>query len=696
MYISQIDIQGFRNFPNNSIEFNDGVNVIIGHNNAGKTSLLKAIGLIINQDASRRLEIDDFSKSATLIELQQSPPSITIALTITQSEGEDLSSDDLVTVSNWLTKLEEPYTALLTYKFYLPQDQHGSYRESMQHIDNIDTAWLTIKHDFLRFYSYKIWGGDPTLQMAADNDSMQKFDFQFLNAIRDVERDMFTGRNTLLRDVLDFFMDYEIKAADEALKSKEQKRQEIKDIRTQFTASAGTLITQLQERMEAGKSQILSYANQTGATFNNAKPDFDGTISDVDMYSALKLIIGYEALAMKIPASHNGLGYNNLIFMSLLLAKMQVNADGSYLGGNAKVFPVLAIEEPEAHLHPSMQYKFLKFLKENKEKRKVRQIFVTTHSTQITSAVLLDEIICLHNEGGVIKVGYPGKTFPLNDQGKKAKAYVQRFLDATRSDMLFAQKVIFVEGLAEQLLLPTIAKYCGVNLEDYHTAIVAVGGRFFENFLYMFDSTQPNTIPKKIVCIKDRDPERRRKPNGSYTSCLPFQLNQDATQYDYREHISSKVTIYNTHPNIRFYGQNHLKGKTFEYELAILNTNTDILITDSIANSNELRKLIELFNSNDSLDNFYEELRSSDANDLLISNISGITDPVWTDDDKKRAVFAARYLASVGKGENALELANTLEANFQLPLTTDVAGGSLRKSFAVPSYLSDSINWICQ
>src|SRR5690606_25191049 len=108
----------------------------------------------------------------------------------------------------------------------------------------------------------------------------------------------------------------------------------------------------------------------------------------------------------------NGLGYNNLIFMSLLLAKMQVNSDGNYLGSNAKVFPVLAIEEPEAHLHPAMQYKFLKFLKENKDTRKVRQIFVTTHSTQITSAVSLDEIICLHNEAGKVLVGYPGKTFP--------------------------------------------------------------------------------------------------------------------------------------------------------------------------------------------------------------------------------------------------------------------------------------------
>lgn len=134
--------------------------------------------------------------------------------------------------------------------------------------------------------------------------------------------------------------------------------------------------------------------------------------------------------------------------MSLLLAKMQVNADVDYLDANAKVFTTLAIEEPEAHLHPAMQYKFLKFLNENKKEKKVRQIFVTTHSTHITSAVSLDEIICLHNEGGETNVGYPKKVF-LNGDGTeniKSKKYVQRFLDATKSDMLFAQKVLFVEG----------------------------------------------------------------------------------------------------------------------------------------------------------------------------------------------------------------------------------------------------------
>lgn len=700
MYISKIIIEGFRNFPKNTIEFNDGVNVIIGHNNAGKTSLLRAIGLIIDQNANRRLEIDDFSKSATLAELLASPPVISISMFIDQSEAEDLTGDDLVTVADWLVKLQQPYQARLTYTFFLPSERHADYVLALAEYADKSKAWQTIKHEFLRFYVSKIYGGDPSLSLSADSLNLQKFDFQFLNAIRDVERDMFTGKNTMLRDVLDFFIDYEIKSADEAVKNSATKQSEIKLLKTDFSVKADILINELQVRMKAGKEHILSYATQTGATFNNAEPDFDGSISEVELYSALKLIIGYSALDIKIPATHNGLGYNNLIFMSLLLAKMQVNADGNYLGSNAKIFPVLAIEEPEAHLHPSMQYKFLKFLKENKNQRKVRQIFVTTHSTQITSAVSLDEIICLHNEQGIISVGYPGKSFPNTIHGKTAKAYVQRFLDATRSDMLFAQRIIMVEGLAEELLLPTLARCHGKNLEDHHIAIIPVGGRYFDYFLYMFDSTQPHTMHKMVACLKDRDPERKKIGGRSFTACYPYEHGHDPSNYTYQDNITGKKTTFASHANIRFFGQDHDKGKTFEYDLCLENMDNDILLTEFIQNREELVELLNLYQTGRSVDDMIAEMRSSNPNTEIAISIKAQTSVGWSDADKKKAIVASRYLNSVGKGENALELANVLEHNRTLPSAAPVgtiaaAPISFQKPFNVPQYIKDSFDWIC-
>lgn len=93
----------------------------------------------------------------------------------------------------------------------------------------------------------------------------------------------------------------------------------------------------------------------------------------------------------KIPISLNGLGYNNLIYISLLLAKMQSNSTVEYMGSvNVKAFSFLAIEEPEAHLHPQMQYHFLEFLRNNISDNYVRQVFVTTHSPSLVASVKLD------------------------------------------------------------------------------------------------------------------------------------------------------------------------------------------------------------------------------------------------------------------------------------------------------------------
>ena len=691
MYISKIQINNFRNFKQQEINFNDGVNVVIGHNNAGKTNLIKALSLVINTQKSKRLDVDDFNKNITLAELKTASPKISIAITIKKGSEED--PDDLVTISNWLTKLDSSYEALLTYEFFLPEKKQEDYLNEITLIADdapnaMDLAWKVLKHNFIRFYTHKIWGGDPINQSIADNESLQKFDFQFLDAIRDVERDMLTGRNTLLREVFDFFMDYEVKI--DGAKTNEQKHQEIKGRKVLFGEKAEALVEELTTRIDAGKQEILSYAKKTGASFNKAQPNFEGSISENEMYSVLKLIVEYET-GVKIPATHNGLGYNNLIFMSLLLAKMQVNADVDYLDTNAKVFTMLAIEEPEAHLHPAMQYKFLKFLSENKKEKKVRQIFVTTHSTHITSAVSLDEIICLHNENGETNVGYPKNVF-LNPDGTdnvKSKKYVQRFLDSTKSDMLFAQKVLLVEGIAEQLLLSIFANYLGKSLEDHHVAVINVGGRYFNHFLYLFDSLKENTIPKKIVCLTDRDPERKEKPNGKFKKCYPFEYDQDLTNFEYQTNQNADSFQSGTHPNITFYSQPIGTGKTLEYEILINNPTLDILLTDSISNFAEIEALMTLYStvgatSQDLLD----RLNNSTENQRITDNI--ITNVIISDDDKKKAIIAARYLNSVGKGENALELCFALQENLSKKGTADF------KEFVVPPYIQSAIEELCQ
>jgi putative ATP-dependent endonuclease of OLD family len=684
MYISKICLNNFRNFKKKEIEFKEGTNVIIGHNNAGKTNLLKALALVLDFQGSKRLVVDDFSKKNELTSLKTTPPKVSIELTI-KGKDDPNSPDDLVTVSNWLTVLGAEYEAVLTYEFFLPEKEKSEkkYVETLAAAITEKEAWKFIQHDFLRYYTYKIWGGKIENQTTADSESLQKFDFQFLDAIRDVERDMFSGKNTLLRDVMNYFLDFEEK---EELK---------KQNKIDFANQIKPIIENLQKRLKKGKEQIQSYTESTGASFHEkAKPDFDGSISEQDIFSALRLIIRYDK-GIDIPVSHNGLGYNNLIFMSLLLAKMQADTSKDYMSSNAKVFSILSIEEPEAHLHPAMQYKFLKFLAENKKDNKVRQIFITTHSTHITSAVKLDDIICLHNREGETLVGYPGKVFPTPDI-KNSKKYVQRFLDATKSDMLFAQKVILVEGLAEQLLFSTLAKYAGFSLEDNHIAVIGVAGRYFNHFLHLFDKkANQNAIPKKIVCITDRDPTHKKKSGGKFRKCYPFEYNQDPVNYEYKDNASSLISKYETHSTIRFYSQDAVLGKTFEYDLILQNPKLRLLVTEGMSNQEEIKTMMS-FCDTKTIANFLDKLPKEtngkpNSENIRIKNGIEALGASLSDVDKKKSIVAARYLNSIGKGENALDLAVALEENLEGIYSKT---GNYCHIFKTPQYIKDAIEWL--
>lgn len=684
MYISHIKIKGFRNFKETDIEFNDGLNVLIGHNNAGKTNLLKALQLVIEPHYRyRRLNAYDFCRDVSLEEIKAHSPSVAISLTIKKSHIDyNEQEEDLRVVANWFTKMDNDYEAMLTYQFYLPAEKENEYQAALNDIDDIKSCWNIIENDFLRYYVYKLLAGSHENPVQPEMDKLGRFDFQFLGAMRNVEDDMFYGRSTMLKDVLHFFIDYGVKSNTE--KTKEDKETELKEIRRNFGEEASSLMTLLLERLEEGQNVMLDYAQETGASFNNAQPDFKSILTEHDLFSALKLIIKYGD-DIEIAATHNGLGYNNLVYMSLLLSKMQADADGGYMGDNAKVFPILAIEEPEAHLHPAMQYKFLKFLDKNlKIDHKVRQIFVTTHSSQITAAVKLDDIICLHrNNDGITCVSYPGKVFSDSIEDKKSKNYVQRFLDATKSDMLFANKVILVEGLAEALLMSTLARYDGKSLEDQHVAVVNINGRYFDHFVKLFNTqSSANAIPKMVACITDRDPVKKNK-NGNMKSksCYPFELNQDEEHFEYSVNAEENERNFATHPSIHFFSQDSTKGKTFEYELILSNPNLELLVTESMSNKKEIRELMQLN---------YEGAKDRVKNSEKWNSIKTALDNTdWENEEKRKHLIASRYLCSIGKGENALELCMVLEENYSLK-----DGDDNKETFIVPPYIHDALEWL--
>jgi predicted ATP-dependent endonuclease of OLD family len=173
-------------------------------------------------------------------------------------------------------------------------------------------------------------------------------------------------------------------------------------------------------------------------------------------------------------------------------------------------FKILCLEEPEAHLHPAMQYKLFKYLKNLDKKNELnQQIFVTTHSSNISAVAGIDNMFMISYERGEeysdcyqqsLKEQFKDK----DDKTDKAdaKLHLTKFLDVTRSDMLFADKVILVEGIAEKLLMPLFMDACDCSYEDEHISIVEIGGKHFEHFVELFNG---NAVKKDVLCITDKD-----------------------------------------------------------------------------------------------------------------------------------------------------------------------------------------------
>jgi SMC domain-containing protein len=679
MYIKEIKISNYRNFKNASIPFHEGINVIIGHNNTGKSNLLRAIGLVLGYSDGHRLSTSDLFYETDVTILKQQSPRILINLVLHRSEDEALDSAEMALFSGMMTDPTLSEEAELRYEYKLTDAEENNYKADVANATSAKEIWKIIERDYIRLYRSSRFGGNQAAVISV-NEALGKIDFQFLDAIRDVSHDLYAGYNPLLRDVLNFFIDHSVK--NDATKTDDEKKEQLKVLRDDFVQQSNPLMQTLQDRLHHGKNVFLKYALDTGATFNGAVPDFDGEVRENEMFAVLRMMIKY-AVGIEVPATYNGLGYNNLIYMSLLLAKMQADSNLTYMKRNAKVLSFLAVEECEAHLHPAMQYKFLQFLQDNKNNGHVRQISMTSHSTQIASSVKLDDLICLTSPMlGQLHVGYPRVIYRENNADDMAsKQYVQRFLDATKADMFFANRLIFVEGVAEELLLPVFAKYLDKNLTDEHVLVVNMGGRYFNHFLKLFDATHPYAINKKIVCLTDIDPSRKKNgPDEEYEACYPYEYDMDSDNYTYKHHADTEMAQFVAHPNIRFYRQDATYGKTLEYDLMRENPDCELLLTDSVSNLKEIKMMMAEHDINQMM----SKMRKSEANTRIKDSINASG---WTDEEKRKALLASRYLNSVSKGCNALELNVALMTNLEKPVAD-------RTEFHVPQYIADALTWL--
>ncbi|MEW6183829.1 MAG: AAA family ATPase, partial [Bacillota bacterium] len=200
-------------------------------------------------------------------------------------------------------------------------------------------------------------------------------------------------------------------------------------------------------------------------------------------------------LSKKFEIMQNGLGYNNLLFMAAVLGDIEAATAET-------LFSLLLVEEPEAHLHPQLQELVHSFFEKNSNNDNV-QVIYTTHSPTLISRIGIDKIVLLFENAHRIDC----LSLSESNLDERDKYYLERYLDVTKSQMLFAKGIIFVEGISEALILPCLAKMIHRPLDKYAVTVVNVDGVSFEPFsklLCFANDPQRQTIKAAIITDDDR------------------------------------------------------------------------------------------------------------------------------------------------------------------------------------------------
>lgn len=154
------------------------------------------------------------------------------------------------------------------------------------------------------------------------------------------------------------------------------------------------------------------------------------------------------------------------------------------------------IEEIEAHIHPQWQLRLINFLE---DKSNDLQLFLTSHSPNIASKLDIRNIFIFRDD----------KIFPMSDKysalWEDDYKHLRRFLDVTKANLFFAKWLIFVEWIAEALIIPEIAKILWYDLDSYWVSIINVNWLSFDRYLNAFIRNQWPNFDIKISTITDRD-----------------------------------------------------------------------------------------------------------------------------------------------------------------------------------------------
>lgn len=601
MYISKVIIRNFRVFDSDGITatFKKGVNAVIGENNCGKSALVDALRLAFSTTSYRK--------------------DIYFTLSDFHTDNRGIRSNEAF----FDIYLDEVPPDL--FEIWNPEDNiKGEF-----HIRYF-TVQTTDGKEKIR---YQIWGG-PVEGNNISAETLEAIQIAYLGALRDAESELKPARSGKLANLFSSIVNTDeakeqVLAAVKLANSSIEAQQSVNQLRDIINANLSVLEQDLlrqrvgvglvEPKFESIAASLRAWLRPRWIYIRNNNPIFQqvkGLYSEgewnqatdssaegvyVDAWTFESKTLSEEIkealsseLSKKFEIMQNGLGYNNLLFMAAVLGDIEAAMAET-------LFSLLLVEEPEAHLHPQLQELVHGFFEKNSNKDNV-QVIYSSHSPTLISRIGIDKIVLLFENAHRINC----LSLSESNLDDRDKYYLERYLDVTKSQMLFAKGIIFVEGICEALILPCLAKLINHPFDKYAVTIVNVDGVSFEPFsklLCFANDPQRQTIKAAIITDDDRCTDK-----SNQTQYISKDIDFDCPQMDLNTVISklsagspsdryNKIVELCRTAHIDVFGA----PKTLEYALSLSESNIPYMLSAIIDAYPQVGKA--LFNQIEHLNN---------------------------------------------------------------------------------------------
>jgi putative ATP-dependent endonuclease of OLD family len=515
MQIKKIEVKNFRLLKNVELYLEARTTLIVGRNNSGKTSLAELFRrLLLENSANFRLE--DFSlgthakfwEAFELVgtgkeepEIRAALPVIEVALTVEY----DKAAADLGLLGDFIVDLNPDCVEARIYIRYELED--GKLKSFFDAVGLDGTAgkeqqqivfFEAMKELVPRHYKCSLVAVDPN-----DATNRKPLEWSRLKAL--IQGDLITAHRGLDdtthkdNDSLGKILSALFATADSE-SAAEGDRKTVAELKAAVKEVQGSIDKSFNGQL----ANLLPAFSLFGYRLPDPKLRTE-TQLDVELLLKNHTRIRYSGVnGVHLPEAYNGLGARNLIFILLKLFEAFKSFKAK---PTSPAVHIVFIEEPEAHLHPQMQEVFIQKLSE------IAQVFanisgggqpwpvqfvVSTHSSHMANKASFDAIrYFLSAADPVAANSFSSKIKDLKrDFGDKAdadNAFLHQYMSQTRCDLLFADKVILIEGTTERLLLPKLTEKndaglpANTRLGSQYVAVLEVGGAYAHVFFKLLD-----------------------------------------------------------------------------------------------------------------------------------------------------------------------------------------------------------------